>query len=104
MVLTEKQFKDLIESHLEWDNRISEISNVLNCDIFDTDWIDYTHRLFYKVCKYFFTPEEYDTIIWWMYEHTDKEEDAMWDENGNVIPMKTIDDLYNYIKNDTKES
>ena len=42
-----------------------------------------------------------DTLGWWIYEMefgTKAEEGSMTDENGNDIPMRTIEDLYRYYK------
>lgn len=42
-----------------------------------------------------------DTLGWWIYEMefgTKAKEGSMTDENGNDIPMRTIEDLYQYYK------
>ena len=42
-----------------------------------------------------------DTLGWWIYEMefgTKTKEGSMTDENGNDIPMRTIEDLYRYYK------
>lgn len=92
-----KEFKDLIEKHLWWENKLTNISEIMNCNLYDADWIDYTEKLFDKILKDYFDNSNIDIIYWWMYEHTDKNKEAMWDKDGNVIPMKTIEDLYNYV-------
>lgn len=101
-MITKNEFTDLVKRHIAWDKRIDEIQTVLNCDIFDADWVDYTNSLFTKTLKVLFSESAVDTITWWMYEHTNKEEDAMWDNTGKVIPMKTVEDLWNFVKDERK--
>lgn len=104
MVLTKEEFKDLIVSHINWDKKVDEISDVLGCDFFESNLINYPQELFDKVLKHIFIDEGVDTIYWWMYDYEDKNTEAMWDENGIVIPMKTLDDLWNYVKNFVRDS
>lgn len=59
----------------------------------------------------YFTDEAIDTINWFMYEHHSIGDDfdaelkmlepgqlSVHEENGNLIPMDTIDDLWEYVK------
>jgi len=101
-MITKDNFNILINNHLAWDKRIDSVCKVLDCDIFDADWVEYSNTLFTRVLHILFTDDAVETITWWMYEHTDKDKDAMWDETGKVIPMKTVEDLWNFVKDERK--
>lgn len=95
--MNEKKFRKLIETHLEWENNLNKATEILECSIFDSPLIDYSEKLFNYILNIYFTDKEVDVIYWWMYEHKDKNKEAMWDKDGNVIPMKTIQDLWKYV-------
>lgn len=95
MVLSE--FKDLIKKHLEFEDLIDSLSVILN---YDSPIVEYSEGLFDQLLQKDFSKEDIDTIYWWMYELEDKSEPSMWDKDGNVIPMESIEDLWNYINSE----
>lgn len=101
-MVTKEEFIDLIKRHCAWEKRIDSVQEILNCNIFEADWVEYANHLFDKALKISFSESAVDTVMWWIYEHTDKEKEAMWDENGKVIPMKTVEDLWNFVKEERK--
>lgn len=97
MVLNE--FKTLITKHIEFEDLVDSLSIFLS---YDNPIVEYSENLFDQLLRKDFDAEGIDTIYWWMYEHTDKEKEVMWDKNGKVIPMKTVEDLWNFVKEDRK--
>lgn len=44
------------------------------------------------------SPEGVDWYYWYMYDRpANSEEDQAWEKDGTVIPMRTDDDLWNYL-------
>lgn len=97
-MITKEEFIKLITEQQNWDQRISDIGEVLGTFMLDIDWVEYTAKLFTSTLNLLFTEEAADTIMWWMYEVTDHSIPSMWDKDHNVIPMETIDDLWNFVK------
>lgn len=95
-MITKEEFRDLILKHKEWDKRITEVSDTLNCNIWEADWVEYSALLFDKVLEFLFTEEGIDNIAWWIWEKP--EHGGLWDKDGNDIPIDTIDDLWELIK------
>lgn len=95
--MTIKEFTELIE---DYQQNLEEIDKI--CDIFPSFFeikpVEYIHKLFDEILKAYFEEEAIDTIYWWLFDYNDKSEPGMWDENDNVIPMETIEDLWHYIK------
>lgn len=94
MVLS--KFKDLIKNHLEFEDLVDSLSIILN---YDNPIVEYSEDLFNQLLQKDFDKEDIDTIYWWMYELGDKSKPSMWDKDGNVIPMESIEDLWNFINN-----
>lgn len=96
-MITKEEFNNLITKYQNWNKRIDEVESILGfADLLEADWIEYAAILFDDALNMLFTKEATDTIYWWLYEkHTGP---SMWDSEGNVIPMDTIEDLWNYIK------
>lgn len=46
-----------------------------------------------------FDDEGQDWINWWLYEAAKAEDSEAIDKDGNDIPTRTIDDLWNLVKN-----
>ena len=45
-----------------------------------------------------FTTEGCDWIFWWLFEKGSTPELKAYDENEKEIPLETIDDLWNFVK------
>lgn len=98
-MITKEEFIDLISKQQEWSNRIDQISKILDAPaFFENDWVEYTSILFDKTLNLLFTEEGVDDINWWMYEKSGNPEFKMWDENNNEIPIETIDNLWDIVK------
>ena len=102
-------------------NLISQIHNVdcfvnelyrIKFDITDNPLFAAYYYMLDRVWEAYFTEDGVDIINWFIFEHHSIGDDfdsllnmiepgqlSMKDENGNNIPMDTIDDLWNYVKN-----
>ena len=99
-MITKEEFFDLISKHLMWSDRIDEVSEALNVPtLFESDWVEYASSLFDKTINFLFNEEGVDDINWWLYEKSGNPELKMWDANNNEIPIETIDDLWEIVKN-----
>lgn len=101
-MITKEQFKQLINNHIKWDERITEVSKILDSQIWEADWVMYTGELFDRTLEYLFNDEAVDTINWWLWEKRGCPGPGMWDSEGNEIPTETLDDLWEIIKNEFK--
>lgn len=105
MKLTKEQFNTSLSNYIKMCRGLDEICNVVglcgDC-IFD-EWVANYYSLLETCCD--FTDEDYEdetgTILdFWCFEldFGDKyEEDSITDNDGNSVPLKTIDELYDYI-------
>lgn len=96
--MTIKEFTELIEDYQKNQEEIDTICNIFP-SFFEIKPIEYTHKLFDELLKAYFEEGAIDTIYWWIFEYDDKSEPGMWDKDGNIIPMGTIEDLWHYVKN-----
>ena len=94
-----KEFEKLISGYKSWNKRIDEVGDILGCDnMYELDWIEYTCNQFQDILEYLFDEEGIDWINWWLFEREDDDDDAVTDADGNVIPSKTVKDLWNLVK------
>lgn len=100
--MTIKEFINLIESYQKNLEEIDKICNIFP-NFFELKPIEYIDELFDEILKAYFEEHAIDTIYWYLFEHNDKSKPGMWDEDGNVIPMETIEDLWHYVKNYLKD-
>ena len=116
-MITYEKFKEIIVKYIifsKCDNTLREV----NIDIFESPIFETTSYYLDWLWDAYFTEDGVDTINWWMFEYHTLEEDfdkngnyigdpdkdpGMWDKNDNVIPMITIKDLWEYVKDDRKE-
>jgi len=96
-MINKKEFKKLIHEFQEFDLKVNKIEDVTGFSLVDSLLYSYPTKLFDQVLTHEFKEEAVDIIYWWMYEH-DKSEEEMWDEDGKTIPMRTLNDLWNYVK------
>lgn len=102
-MITKEKFIDLILKQQEWSNRVDEVSEALNVPtLFESDWVEYASVLFDKTLALLFNEDGIDDIYWWMYEKSENPELKMWDESGKEIPIDTVEDLWNLVKNNQK--
>lgn len=71
----------------------------IGIDIWSSDLVQnlYEHRDL--VIELTFDVEGQDWINWWLYEAIKIDDAEAIDENGNDIPTRTIDDLWNLVEN-----
>lgn len=96
--MTKDDFTKLISEQLEWSNKIDKICDVLNSNLYECDWINYTYKLFDKILALSFNEYGIDDINWWVYEKDGNPELKMYDKDKNEIPTETIDDLWKIVK------
>ena len=105
-----EQFEKIIKEYIKFSHYEHKL-NEMGLDIVDTPLYETTGFLLDNIWEAWFNDDGIDTINWWMFEYHDLDEDfdddlnlvqekepGMWDEDGNVIPMDTIEDLWNYVK------
>ena len=99
-MISKEEFIKLISVQKKWDNRLDEVGKILDCSPLDMDWVEYGALLFERVINILFDMEGVDDINWWLYEKPILSSSTrMWDANGNEIPMETVEDLWNVVKN-----
>ena len=102
-----EQFEKIIKEYIKFSHYEHKL-NEMGLDIVDTPLYETTGFLLDNIWEAWFNDDGIDTINWWMFEYHDLDEDfdddlnlvqekepGMWDEDGNVIPMNTIEDLWN---------
>lgn len=96
-MISKEQFVEVIEA-LQAASDFLDRSHDLYIDLYDIEPVNSLYKLESIIFKTNFTEEAIDVIDWWLYEY-DKVEPAMWDADKNVIPMETVEDLWEYCKN-----
>ena len=111
-MITYEEFKTIIVKYINF-YKCEDQLRKMNIDIFDSPLFDTTGYLYDRVWEAYFTEDGCDTIAWWTFEYHNIEEDfdnlgnyvgdpdakpGMWDKDDNVIPMLTIEDLWNEVK------
>lgn len=105
MKLTRDQFNRAVNNYITMSEQLNNLCDAIGCyaeNVFDT-WQSYYYDLLTECCD--FTEEDFDdytgTILdYWCFEldFGDKyEEDSIKDNDGKPVPLKTIDELYDYI-------
>lgn len=111
-MITFEKFKDIIVKYINF-YKCEDQLRKMNIEIFESPIFETTGYYFDWLWEAYFTEDGCDTISWWAFEYHNLEEDfdnngeyigekmepGMWDKEDNVIPMVTIEDLWNYVKN-----
>lgn len=97
-MISKKEFISIISEHRAWENKMDKVQEVLGIVPFDIDFIEYSAILFEKLLDFIFEPEGTDTICWWLWEKNNRSEYKMYDKDDREIPMETIDNLWDYVK------
>lgn len=87
MSIDRTHFKCLMIDHIDWLNRIKNISEMLDANISDCDWIQYTDDLFLTIMHMLFTEDGYNAIEEWMFE-----------ESNIIDYVDKLDNLWDNIK------
>ena len=111
-MITFEKFKDIIVKYISF-RKVEDKLYKMGIDIAEGPLGETTGYYFDWLLEAHFTEDACDTINWWTFEYHDIEEDfdeqgnyvgdpnmepGMWDKDDNVIPMITIEDLWNEIK------
>lgn len=101
--LTKQEFINLVNSAVETEDYIESLYD-LKIDVMDSPLYENAWNAFTKFMKAMYGEELEDIISWWVCEARHNTEDCMWDKDKTPIPMKTADDLWNYIQSEINES
>ena len=116
-MITYEKFKDIIVKYICF-RKVEDQLYKMGIDIAEGPLGETTGYYFDWLWEAYFTEDACDTINWWTFEYHDIEDDfdnygnyigdpdkepGMWDKNDNVIPMITIEDLWNEVKDDRRE-
>ena len=115
-MITYEKFKDIIIKYIRF-RKVGDLLYKMGVDIAEGPLSETTGHYFDWLWEAYFNEDGQDTISWWTFEYHDIEEDfdnngnyigedkdpGMWDKDDNVIPMITIEDLWEYVKDDRKE-
>ena len=93
--MTKEEFVRDIIMVLEQDALIDKHSDFLN---FECPLCQFGFIMFDKLMEASFTKEGDDWISWWLWERPRQ----AYDQDGNIIPTETIDDLWELVKNHVK--
>lgn len=96
-MITKEQFKKVIRECMSFNEYYDKVYE-LKLDFLDSPFHESFWTIVDMLWKTHFTKEAVETIDWWLFEYDHSDKPAMWDENDNVIPMQTIDNLWNYVK------
>lgn len=97
--MTKEGFIKLIENAKKYDKELDRWSD-FGIDLFELPISELSWNFLNIVLPELFSDEGVDWINWWLFEKPGfgEEPNQAYDENGNVIPTDTIDDLWNIVK------
>lgn len=97
-MIGKEKFVKLIKDYQEWSEKINKVCDVLGINVFEAEWIEYTSVLFDNTLHLIFEDEGVDFINWWLFERDGNPELKAWDENEKEIPLDTVEDLWEFVK------
>lgn len=104
-MITKEQFTKIINTVISYNKELDRWDD-FGIEIYNLPLGEYSALLSELTYTNLFNDEGIDCINWWLYEkpalfesEPDKE---IFDENGNIIPTTTIDDLWNIVKEHRK--
>ena len=115
-MITYEKFKDIIVKYIQF-SKVEDQLYKMGINISEGPLGETTGYYFDRLWEAYFNEDGQDTITWWAFEYHNMEVDfdnngnyigenknpGMWDKDDNVIPMVTIEDLWEYVKDDRKE-
>lgn len=115
-MITYEKFKEIIVKYIRFSKYENQLRR-MNIDLLETPLFDTPGYYLDWLWEAYFEEDGVDTISWWMFEYHDLDEDfdengkyigekmepGMWDENDKVIPMVTIEDLWNEVQDQRKK-
>lgn len=110
-MITYEKFKDIIVKYIRF-RKVEDQLYKMGINVEDGPLGETTGYYFDWLWEAYFNEDGQDTISWWTFEYHNIEEDfdndgnyigedkepGMWDKDDNVIPMITIEDLWNEVK------
>ena len=117
-MITYEKFKEIIVRYIIVSKCESTLRD-MDIEIFESPLFETTGYYLDWLLEAYFTESGVDTINWWMFEYHTLEEDfdkngnyigdpdkepGMWDKDDNIIPIITIKDLWNEVKDLRKKS
>lgn len=99
IVMTKEGFIKLIENALNYSKELDRWSD-FGIDLFELPISELGWNFLNVVLPELFSDEGVDWINWWLFEKPGfgGDPNQAYDEDGNVIPTDTIDDLWNIVK------
>lgn len=92
-MIGKEKFTELIQEYYKQDKRVDKLSELLpNC--YDSPIIEYGWKMFDELKNAYFNEDGVDWIDYFLYENPEK----CYYQDGVKIPLKTIDDLWEVIK------
>lgn len=98
-MITKEKFIDLIKNNQNYHKQLDRISDAFNraFDVYSASVFEYADLLFDQLMSVHFNEDGCDWIFWWMFEKPYNQPNA-FDENNNIIPTETVEDLWNIVK------
>lgn len=97
-MITKEEFVKLIEDYQEWNKRIDEVCEILNSEIWETDWVSYASKLFDYMLYLLFTENSIDLINDYLFNSNPLE--IIIDNKKYIID--NIDALWDLVKDSRK--
>lgn len=98
--MTKEGFIKLIENAQNYSKELDRWHD-FGIDLFESPISELGWNFFDTILQEFFTDEGIEWITWWVYDRisiTTGEPLKVYDNDGDVIPTDTIDDLWNLVK------
>lgn len=95
--MNKELFIELINKIMNLNDYFDKLSD-LHIDLFESPIRDYCDYSFDQILKAYFTNDGLDMIYWWLYEKNGNPEIKAFDKYHIEIPTKTIDDLWDIVK------
>lgn len=99
-MITKELFTKFIENAQKYDKELDRWSD-FGIDLFELPIAELGWKFFEQFLEQSFTIGGIDWVNWWMFEkfqpYNEKALEA-YDENDNIIPTDTIDDLWEIVK------
>lgn len=94
-MIGKEELKNLIQSYYKQDDRVNKLCEIFT-DAFDNPILNWGIQMFEAVIEAYFNDKGCDWIFYYLYENPEK---CYYDESNKRIPLETIDDLWELIKN-----
>ena len=113
-MITKEQFKSFLKNWNTYDEALDRISNAVTgksfgCDLYDSDWNNAVGMMLDIFINSHFTEEGADVINYYLFEdiedksiYINKEGDLFDKATEIKYPLKTSEDLWNYLLTDKK--